>query len=110
MCIRDRDMTFTQGGIHEARMIFKKSTGDKKIIVLLSDGEANRIYEPKIDLDDYMNNNKKVLEGSFYYDRVGQDTTAAKGKFCALAEANLAKSDNIDVVSYTHLDVYKRQG
>lgn len=96
-----KDMTFTQGGIHEARMIFKKSTGDKKIIVLLSDGEANRIYEPKIDLDDYMNNNKKVLEGSFYYDRVGQDTTAAKGKFCALAEANLAKSDNIDV-----LDIY----
>lgn len=96
-----KDMTFTQGGIHEARMIFKKSTGDKKIIVLLSDGEANRIYEPKIDLDDYMNNNKKVLEGSFYYDRAGQDTTAAKGKFCALAEANLAKSDNIDV-----LDIY----
>ena len=96
-----KDMTFTQGGIHEARMIFKKSTGDKKIIVLLSDGEANRIYEPKIDLDDYMNNNKKVLEGSFYYDKAGQDTTVAKGKFCALAEANLAKSDNIDV-----LDIY----
>ncbi len=54
-------MTFTQGGIHEARMIFKNSTGDKKIIVLLSDGEANRIYEPKIDLDDYMNNNKRFL-------------------------------------------------
>src|SRR5699024_5014137 len=96
-----KDMTFTQGGIHEARMIFKKSTGDKKIIVLLSDGEANRIYEPKIDLNDYMNNNKKVLEGSFYYDKAGQDTTVAKGKFCALAEANLAKSDNIDV-----LDIY----
>ena len=96
-----KDMTFTQGGIHEARMIFKKSTGDKKIIVLLSDGEANRIYEPKINLDDYMNNNKKVLEGSFYYDKAGQDTTVAKGKFCALAEANLAKSDNIDV-----LDIY----
>ncbi|MEL5899316.1 vWA domain-containing protein, partial [Clostridium sporogenes] len=64
-----KNMTFTQGGLHEARMIFKNSTGDKKIIVLLSDGEANRIYEPKIDLDDYMNNKKKVLEGSFYYDK-----------------------------------------
>ena len=94
-------MTFTQGGLHEARMIFKNSTGDKKIIVLLSDGEANRIYEPKIDLDDYMNNKKKVLEGSFYYDKAGQDTNTSKGKFCALAEANLAKSDNIDV-----LDIY----
>ena len=96
-----KNMTFTQGGIHEARMIFKNSTGDKKIIVLLSDGEANRIYEPKIDLDDYMNNNKEVLEGSFHYDKAGQDTTTSKGKFCALAEANLAKSDNIDV-----LDIY----
>ena len=92
---------FTQGGIYEARKLFEKSNADKKIIVLLSDGVPNRIYEPIIDIDDYMANNKKILEGSFYYEKTGIDVNPEKAIYCALAEARLAENENTDL-----LDIY----
>ncbi len=92
---------FTQGGIYEARKLFEKSNADKKIIVLLSDGVPNRIYEPIIDIDDYMANNKKILEGNFYYEKIGIDVNPEKAIYCALAEARLAENENTDL-----LDIY----
>ena len=95
-------MTFTQGGLHEARKMFEKSNSDKKIIVLLSDGDANYIYPSKIDVKDYYNNKKDIPDGSFYYDKAGinpNDDNVAK--YCAIQEARLAEKDNINV-----LDIY----
>lgn len=90
---------FTQGGIYEARKLFEKSNADKKIMVLLSDGVPNRIYEPIIDIDDYMTNNKKILEGSFYYEKTGIDVSSEKAIYCALVEARLVESENTDLLN-----------
>lgn len=95
--------TMTQGSLYMARMMFRKSKADKKILVLLSDGEPNLSFEPKFDLKEYMSSDKEVKDNEFYYDRgkfdKGMDSEGHN--FCARAEANLCKKENID-----YLDIY----
>ncbi len=95
--------TFTQGGLYKTRMMFRNSKADKKILVLLSDGEPNYVYKPKFDVDDYMKNNKEVVDNQFEYDggKYDDGMNDDKYKFCTLAEAKLCEKENVDV-----LDIY----
>lgn len=109
--LSDDGGTFTQGGIHEARKILKKSTANNKYIVVLSDGVPTYSYE--IKNKSYQENDTNVDEKSYNYSRrVGDgksmeynagwllDPKLYNHGNSAIAEAGFAKNtDKIEVFS-----------